>query len=620
MTEAIRHHAADRATPGSLADVEVVITDSRHALAVAYERGLARTAEVRSSSPSLILDTLIAARPIDGRVVGGDLRREYLQIVDWAWAIFRACANEAQWRELAPVAARTVYFLQGHIFKFSMLSDGDLARPIALVEPAPTDSAAAAMNTPWQAMLGSNPYFVHIQTPSVPETIASPPDPSWRERLRFADPQTMAYRVALSMWERLPARSPRGTILILNEDDLQKEACLHLARRGFGLRRLRQPPRTGATGRDMGGLHALAADVLRPLAASLCDRSVARALVDYVATAIASDAQSYQSHKDAWGAQLDRMAGLKPRAVVANKLRSVSGAALCAACRDRDLLTVAFQHGAGREFSELVDRFGPNLETVDADVLFTFSPEAAQITNASDVTRGTAIPVGMERSYRRMGAMRPDKAGVPPVWYVSTALYINNVPGMSKGMTDWATARLELRVIDEVLAGLPHRVLYKPYPWMRYPDSDPVVERAKQVTNLEVYEGRKDLRYLIGNSRVLVTSRTTSTLGWCLGSGRPVVYIDIPQMGLPAAARAPIEAGLFLFDGAKPDVWQSLREFLSQPLADIERMWAQRQQARKAMMQQFFDVGGWRAGARAADIMIKARFQPSRFRKAIQAQ
>ena len=37
-----------------------------------------------------------------------------------------------------------------------------------------------------------------------------------------------------------------------------------------------------------------------------------------------------------------------------------------------------------------------------------------------------------------------------------------------------------------------------------------------------------DLRYIIGNSRIIITSRATSTIGWCMLSGKPVM-LTIPN-------------------------------------------------------------------------------------------
>jgi hypothetical protein len=157
-------------------------------------------------------------------------------------------------------------------------------------------------------------------------------------------------------------------------------------------------------------------------------------------------------------------------------------------------------------------------------------------------------------------------------------------------------------------------VLYKPYPAFRYLDPDPVIEAARAASNVSVYEERADLRYLIQRARVLICSRSYSTPSWCLMSERPVVHIDIPdQAPLTPEARAAFEAGLFLFDAASADFHDRLRAFLSQPIDAIERLYAEKAQARTQLIERFFGTGGVGTGAgrRAAaairPLMAKAR-------------
>ena len=86
----------------------------------------------------------------------------------------------------------------------------------------------------------------------------------------------------------------------------------------------------------------------------------------------------------------------------------------------------------------------------------------------------------------------------------------------------------------------------------RYTDLDPILERARRVSNLTVYEEYGDLRYMLRNARVLVSARPASTTGVVVMSGKPVVYIVVPGRPLSPEARPYMERGLFLFDGNDP--------------------------------------------------------------------
>ncbi len=156
-------------------------------------------------------------------------------------------------------------------------------------------------------------------------------------------------------------------------------------------------------------------------------------------------------------------------------------------------------------------------------------------------------------------------------------------------------------LIDTVLGDLPHPVVFKPYPAVRYTDGDPVAERAAHTPGIRLHDGRGDFRFLAARCGVIVTARATSTLSWCLMSSRPVVFIDIPtQMPLRPEVRALAEQALFLFDAADPAMATDLRAFLSRPIAEIEADWRKRAPARAVLIDAYFDTDSGPAGQVAA--------------------
>ena len=115
-----------------------------------------------------------------------------------------------------------------------------------------------------------------------------------------------------------------------------------------------------------------------------------------------------------------------------------------------------------------------------------------------------------------------------PVSFLSTMLYTGNVQQLNRGDTDVGLAAFEKKILGDLLSKIPHQVSFKTYPSMRYPDIDPILECASSLPNISVYTKLIDFRYLIEQTRILVTSRTSSTLGWCMASGKPVILIDFP--------------------------------------------------------------------------------------------
>jgi len=67
-----------------------------------------------------------------------------------------------------------------------------------------------------------------------------------------------------------------------------------------------------------------------------------------------------------------------------------------------------------------------------------------------------------------------------------------------------------------------------------------------------------------------------------------------------------LSKGIFVFDADERDFHQNLREFLSQSLDKIERLWQEKEGARKEMLKDYFSAyknGG--AGKRAAQIILR---------------
>jgi hypothetical protein len=323
--------------------------------------------------------------------------------------------------------------------------------------------------------------------------------------------------------------------------------------------------------------------------------------------ALAEQTARYRASLPAWRCCLDGLVRLRPRAVLTNILIGPSAVGLHKVLRERGLPLAVFQHGVTMEIGESSMNLHLVHENVAADLAIVFNKEARRVSQANPFRSCEALSVGLPRDYRRARISRSHPSS-PPVWYISTALYLGHRGQLFQGITDGDKADHEIALIERVLDRLPHRVLYKPYPAFRYLDPDPVIEAARAAPNISVYEERADLRYLIQRARLLICSRSYSTPSWCLMSGRPVVHIDIPDQ-LTSEARSAFEAGLFLFDAGSADFHDRLRVFLSQPIELIERLYAAKQAARTRLIERFFATGGigtgagWRAAAAIRPLM-----------------
>ena len=65
------------------------------------------------------------------------------------------------------------------------------------------------------------------------------------------------------------------------------------------------------------------------------------------------------------------------------------------------------------------------------------------------------------------------------------------------------------------------------------------------------------------------------------------------------------QEGAFVFDNSEPGVRERLRDFLSQPYEEIERLWHEKRTAREQLIEHFIATGDSAAGRRAADAVAQ---------------
>lgn len=581
-----------------------VFVDSLLALEAARGRGLEPAARVRTAAPAMLFGAGTDAEPVDEALPPERLRALEDAALALADDLYRLFPDDPH---LAVVAGRAAFAdLHVLLLKAAGLRPEDFLEPVTVVRvTAGGPGFDATYASPLADLLADNPRRETIDIPHTALPIppdSRPPNAGWRQRLAFASPATLGYRLAISLYSRIGLAGPRGTILVQRENELVKETAFALARRGFGLKLLAGDPVAPAPipPDEAAALAAQVAPLVERRLGGLLPAPACRAVARCFDEILARHIARYRASLAAWRAELDMLSRLKPRAALANMASGPEPVALHRALGERGIPLVTVQHGVTMEIHAAMNRYHLVHENTAADLSLVFNREAARVLDANPYKRGGAVAVGLPADYRRGVAMRglPE---APPIWYVSTALYLGNRGVLFEGVSDRDKAAHELALIQEVLDRLPHRVFYKPYPALRYLDPDPVLAAARAAQNVDLYEGREDLRYLIGSARVLVTSRGFSTPSWCLMTGRPVVFVDIPeQSALRPEAREAFDAGLFLFDAGAPDFHARLRDLLSRPLAEIEALYAEKAAARAGLIERFISTGGPGAGARGA--------------------
>jgi hypothetical protein len=575
----------------------IVFCESLAALCAARAAGLANDAAIRSTAPALAFgDT--GVEPLE--VGSPRLMAYWNDALALSEAVFRTMEDAGHSHAEALVAARTALGLHRKLTNLLALTAQDFTEPRLFIGLRSGDSALDARLIPsWIGLLAQNPRFSEYSVESRIGQVSENKPPSIAARLRLSGIPDIGCRLALWYWRDRNAGT-KPVLLLSHPTEITREIAWELCRKGMALKEIKVADPANVALADIDDA------VLAPVGAFL-DRwfpSEAKSAALALWRQDLSQAQgSYLAALAQWRVRLPQLLPQGKGAILTGFPGTASALAMGSAAQENGIPLVAVQHGVTREIAQTHDALQCNFENAACDLFLTFNPEANEISQRSPFGRSQITTIGMPRVYRRM-RRSIGREKQYPILYVSTALLAGNVNYLSGGVSDIERTRREMSLVDAVLSRLPHGVTYKPYSsGSRYADSNPVLTELGRHPRIKLYTAADDLRYMADRYRILVTARATSTVSWCLMAQKPVVYINHPDHApLRPDARTAFAQALFLFDW-DAHLFERLRDFLSQPLADIEDAWDAMAKPREELCRRFLTIPGWQAGVRGAEVI-----------------
>ena len=526
--------------------------------------------------------------------VANDLRDAFWEEdPDLATALARECNNSLH-RLLYKAAC-----LEEPLLETVLLQPWDSSDPVF------NDTFASPLETLFEGDTSLRTMRIdRAELPSVDDP--RPPIPKLSTRLMFGNPLAKLYRLIQKFWMASSLPGLRGRILTIRDNELLKEAGYWLSLRGYAVVPLSSPPQPEIEGKNMEVVARIAAEL--PV---MCARAFDGLLLDRLVPAVTAafekflvhTVSDYESEKHRWLAAFDATPNSvrHTRAVLTNTIGGASLAALHHVLRGKGIPLLVFQHGVTMEYHATHHLYGSQHETACAELAVLFNQRGAMTAERSIYRQGSGIAVGLPRDYGKIRRRRRT-GGAPPIWYISTALYMGNRGVLFEGVSDGDKSDFESGIVRNVLAQLPHKVAFKAYPGRRFLDPLPEEIAVDRSENVELIRDRVDMRYLFDAAQILVTARSFSTPSWCIMSGLPVVHIDIPnQSPLTPEAREAFAAGVLFFDAGEPDFHSRIRALLSKPIEEIEALYAEKEKAREALIKEYIsEYGTTGAGYRAA--------------------
>ena len=118
-----------------------------------------------------------------------------------------------------------------------------------------------------------------------------------------------------------------------------------------------------------------------------------------------------------------------------------------------------------------------------------------------------------------------------------------------------------------------------------------------------------ELNYFFNKKRVIITSRSTGTLGWCIMSDLPLVFLDHEKKHYPLKDEliSHFKNSLFYFDTTDKFFFKNLRVFLNIPFEKILYLWERKRKKREILIKKFFSINQDSAGEFASNIILNIK-------------
>jgi hypothetical protein len=471
------------------------------------------------------------------------------------------------------------------------------------------------MNSPWDRLLVPNKLFstVKYKLHNDDWSVLTTKGISFWQRFKVAGFESIVFRIATKIMDKAPNFLFKKELLMPNENELNIEIASSLILRGVRVKKVNINLPSSVDNIKLGVETTDIIELVLPIMLKRVEQWVVPVAVDTVMNIfkqqLEGQLKKFKLLTDVYKTSIYNSEGVK-RAVLMNAPGSIYGKALSYVCRSNNIPLISSQHGVTVEISKMHYLLHIRFDNSVSDLNFAYNSKAVEVERKSYYDKSKHYVVGMPARLMRMSNMRTERGSTTPIVYISTNLYHM---GLSQSLkTDYGRALDEHNLIVNVLSRLPHKVCYKTYPEdnRRYADMDPVLKDIKTYENIELFSDKIDMRYLISKYSVLVTTCATSTLSWPIMSGKPVIFIDQKNNNpLTDDAYLSLSKGIFVFDDNKENFYEELRDFLSQPIEDIEKLWQDKQSYRNDMIKNYFSAyQSTTAGKRASKTILRECF------------
>ncbi len=576
-----------------LSDASIVFCDSKQALLKAYKNGLKKNAIVKTISPNLLMDKKLGGYNLESNLSDSLWRNFFYSADKYVNEIFLVAVNNKILKPYAVTLARVAYANERLTLKAALLKREDFKETVAVINYY-THNKTLNLRTvnPWNILLSSNSKLVvknYEVEDSENRSSSGGNKANFFLRLGSSSINSICYRLLEKIHRFIPSFFFKGTFGIISENEKLKDIALKMILEGYKVKKINKPNLKNININLKNKFSKIISQEIIPIvkkrAKIIVNDLILNDLAEYSLKIMIKAINEFENYYDNW-----------PKYITDNTKAIFSGypygpidLSLAKYSNDIKIPFVSFQHGLDREITFMQSKNHINLENSVAEFFVAYNDisKSVSINNLYRLKqkgkKSTILVNGLSNDHYRINS-NSFRIKRKAILFISTALYRGYSGHRNDPISDLRTANMDINIIGSVLSKVNHTFYFKPYPARRYPDQDPIIKEVNKYENINLTAENIDLRYIINNYKVLITMRATSTLGWCLLSNKPLIFINVPYwFELKEDMKELFKEATFYFNYLDKNCLSSLKDLLSLSLCEIEKQWQAKEKDRKKL-------------------------------------
>ena len=593
---------------------EQIFCDSIDALNFFMKNSLEKNVLIKTSSPNILLNPRYKnICHLENKIIGEKLKKFQKSIHPFTKEVFETLKKTSNAR-ISSIASNQATFFQRLLRKVVCLEKKDNEKKTLIIKlETGNKELNELVNTQWEEVLvKKNFYYKTFDVEHFGIKNYKIFRPSILDHINLNSFDTNFFFFYKRLKSLISSKKKNGIFLIFREDHLLREISSHLLRKGIQLKFFENPeipikPFSNNRFKEI-------RDILYPVISSHCmkwvEEEYLKNIVEFFFRKLKYDLDQYNSYSIFFEKYLDR---IDQELLCATSYPGLTKyIALSHQLKKKKIKLISTQHGINREINSYYSEGLTFLENNFADLLFLNNIEGKRVSDRSPFAFGKTKVIGTPKQMSSKKKIKSISSFFnKQIFYVSTRTSSANYNMLNGFQTDYERVLEEIDLVENIFGKLKKKIYYKAYPYMNYyVDRDPVHEKIDEIENIKLIYNSKDLHNYFDQISLIITSRATSTLSWCILSDIPVIFIDHDkEFRLKDSARNIFKESIIFFDKNKKSFNKDLFDYLSKPMSLIKRDWNNKASKRENLIEKYISTQqGQAAGKIAASYLLNNRY------------